>query len=371
MLMSDERLLATFLDLVRIYSPSGLENDCAQYCADALRQAGCSVRFDGAAAITGSDVGNMIAELPGTAPGVIVLSAHFDVVEPCDGVEPVVEDGKVFSAGETVLGADDKAGLAAAIEGVRRLAEEGGTYPTVRCVFTVQEEVGLHGAKALNPQDVAADLCLVLDADGSPGGIVIAAPSHYTFKAEFHGRASHAGVAPEKGVSAIRMTSDAVSRMELGRLDDKTTANVGTISGGTATNVIAARTSLTGECRSLDKKRAEEVRDAMDTALREAADAFGGAVEVAWTLEYESFQLSEDHPVVSALELACRDIGVEPRTFSTGGGSDANIIAALGVPTVALSCGMSGVHGTDEQISIADLNALAALVVAAARRLVR
>lgn len=367
--MSDERLLDTFLDLVRIYSPSGAEKACAEYCAAALVEAGCSVRFDDAGAAIGSDIGNLIAELPGTAEGTLVLSAHFDVVEPCRDVEPLVRDGLVFSAGETVLGADDKAGLAAAIEAVRRLVEGGGRYPTVRCVFTIQEEVGLRGAKELDSADVAADLCLVLDAAGSPGGIVTAAPTHYTFAATFHGRASHAGVAPEKGVSAIRIASDAVARMDLGRLDVETTANVGTVAGGTATNVIPARVSMTGECRSLDAERVEQVRSAMEGAMNAAAESAGGCVEVVWTLEYAGFELADDHEAIEALRLACADVGLKPRTFKTGGGSDANIIAALGVPTVALSCGMAGVHGTEEQLAIEDLRALAALVEASARRM--
>lgn len=367
--MSDERLLSTFLELVRIDSPSKHEAACAAYCADALKAAGCIVRFDDTAEATGSDTGNLIAELPGTAPGVLVLSAHLDVVQPCMGVEPVVRDGRVFSAGETVLGGDDKAGLATAIETVRRLAEEGGSYPTVRCVFSVQEEIGLRGAKELRADDVTGDLCLVLDADGMPGGIVTAAPTHYTFDAAFTGRASHAGVAPERGVSAIRMAADAISRMELGRLDEQTTANVGSIRGGTATNVIPARVELTGECRSLDRARVESVRELMDAAMRGAAEAAGGLVDIEWTLEYEGFAFPDDHGAVELVRAACAEAGVESRTFRTGGGSDANIISALGVPTLALSCGMTGVHGTEEEIAVADIEALTRLVTAVARRM--
>ncbi|PKQ16212.1 MAG: peptidase, partial [Actinobacteria bacterium HGW-Actinobacteria-7] len=160
------RLLSTFLDLVRIYSPSGSEADCASYCAAALRDAGCTVRFDDSAQATGSNTGNLIAVLPGTVPATLVVSAHMDVVEPCLGVEPVVQDGRVFSAGETVLGGDDKSGLAVAIECVRHFSESGEPHPTVKCVFTVKEEVGLVGAKQLGAEDVAGDLCLVLDAAG-------------------------------------------------------------------------------------------------------------------------------------------------------------------------------------------------------------
>lgn len=368
---ADERLLATFLDLVRIDSPSKRESACAAYCAAALEAAGCSVRFDNSAEKTGSDTGNLIAEFPGTAPGTLVLSAHLDCVQPCEGVEPVIAGGIVTSAGETVLGADDKAGLAAAIECVRRLGERDGARPTVRCIFTVQEECGLCGAKALAPTEVAGDVCLVLDADGTPGGIVTGAPTHYTFTAEFIGRASHAGVQPEAGVSAILMAADAIKRMPAGRIDERTTANVGTVEGGTATNVIAGRCRLTGECRSRDRATVESVKAQMDAAMKTAASEAGGSVEIEWTLEYEGFDVDPADPMLGAVSDACTAAGAQVRLYATGGGSDANIFAAKGVPTFALSCGMQGVHGTDEQIAVADLETLARVCVEAADAVMR
>jgi len=366
-----QRLLATFLDLVQIDSPSGEERACAEYCAGALRSVGCSVRFDDSCEATGSDTGNLIAELPGTGPATLILSAHLDTVEPGRGVQPVISDGYIFSAGETVLGADDKAGLASAIEAVRRLTESSVPHPALRCVFTVKEEIGLIGAKALEPDSVAGDLCLVLDADGVPGGLVVAAPTHYTFKARFHGRAAHAGVAPEKGISAIAIAADAISRLPIGRLDDMTTANVGSIAGGRATNVITAAVDITGECRSLDPDRVEDLREQMERTMKQAAEDRGGSVEVAWTLEYRGFTLDEEEPALLALEHACVETGLKPSLMKTGGGSDANIISALGVPTVALACGMQGVHSIDEQIAVADLEALTRLCVAAAHALAK
>ncbi len=368
---ANERLLQTFLDLVRIDSPSGSEAGCAAYCERVLTEAGCAVRYDDSAGATGSDTGNLIAELPGTAPGTLVLSAHLDCVEPCRGVVPRIENGLVFSEGETVLGGDDKAGLAVAIECVRRLAEGESPHPSVRCVFTVQEELGLVGAKQLRAQDASGDLCLVLDAAGSPGGIVIAAPTHYTFVAQFEGRAAHAGVEPEAGISAVKMSSEAITRLPIGRLDAETTANVGTVKGGTATNVIAARVEITGECRSLDRARVEALKSEMDRTMREVAEEQGGSVGITWNLEYEGFRLADDDEVVKLVAESCVEVGLEPSTFSTGGGSDANAIAAMGVPVVALSCGMDGVHSTTEQLAIADLERLAALCVAVALRLAR
>ncbi|MFU8890815.1 MAG: M20/M25/M40 family metallo-hydrolase [Anaerosomatales bacterium] len=364
--MSTDRLLATFIDLVRIDSPSGLEAALAGRCAAELEAMGFSVRFDASAALTGSNTGNLIAELPGTAPGapVLLLCAHLDCVEPCRGVEPVVTDGVISSAGNTVLGADDKAGIAAIFEGVRRTIEAGSVRGDIRVILTVAEECGLRGAKALDPADAAADLCLVLDADGEPGGIVVGAPTHYTFTAAFTGAASHAGVAPERGRSALLMAARAIDAMQLGRLDAHTTANVGTIEGGTATNVVPARVTLAGECRSLDAHRIDEVRAAMDAAMKEAAASLDGEVEVVWTKEYEAFHTPEDSAAIAVMRDACADAGVTPRLFATGGGSDGSIFAERGTPTVVLSCGMRSVHSTEETLSVAELEALTRLVSA-------
>jgi len=365
----NERLLATFLELVQIDSPSGEEASCAAYCAEQLAAAGCDVRFDDSAGKTGSNTGNLIAELPGDGPAVLILSAHLDTVEPGRGVVPRIEDGYVLSEGETILGADDKAGLAASIECVRRLAERGSDRPTVRCVFTVQEEVGLRGAKHVHADALKCDLCLVLDAEGPVGGVIVGAPTHYTFDALFEGRAAHAGVAPEQGISAIAIAADAISHMQIGRLDDETTANVGSIQGGNATNVITPKVVITGECRSLNRARVEQVREAMEKAMEDAAARAGGSADVVWTCEYEGFGIPQESGVVRAMEAACSDTGLKASLRTTGGGSDANIFAGMGVPTLALSCGMLHVHGVDERIAIHDLEALVELIVAAALRL--
>jgi tripeptide aminopeptidase len=367
--MSDERLLSTFLDLVQIDSPPGSEAATAAYCARELERAGCRVWFDDSAGATGSDTGNVIAELPGTAPGVLGLSAHLDVVEPCRGIRAVTTDGVIHSAGPTVLGADDRVGLAVAIETVRRLAENTAPHPAIRILFTVQEEVGLVGAKQLAAEQVLCDLCLVLDAEGPPGGIVVGSPTHYTFCAEFYGRASHAGVAPEQGISAIAMAAEAISAMELGRLDEQTTANVGSVRGGRATNVVAARVDMTGECRSLDRERVESVRESMDGAMRSAAAVAGGHVDIDWHLEYEGFGVAADAEPVTMVSAAIRDAGLEASQFRTGGGSDANVFASLGVPTLALACGMAGVHGTAEEVAVDDLGRLADICWSVAARL--
>ncbi len=365
------RVVDTFLDLARISSPTGREAGVAGYVSRELEALGWSLRFDETQHLTGSDTGNLIATLPGTAPGLrVAFAAHMDCVDPCEGVEPVLVDGVIRTAGDTVLGGDDKVGVAAMIDAARRLAESGEPHAEVRLIFTVSEEQGLVGAKALAPEDASTDVCLVLDADGAVGGIVTAAPTHYTFEATFTGRAAHAGVEPEKGISAIVMASAAIAGMELGRLDDHTTTNIGTIAGGSATNVVAPSCTVTGECRSLDRDRVEMVREAMDAAMHDAAARYDGTVEVAWTLAYEGFSVPDDASAAALVAAACADIGIESRTFTTGGGSDANVFAALGIPTLVLASGMSKVHSTDEELEVVQLQRLADLVLSVIRRAV-
>lgn len=366
--MSD-RLTDTFLDLVRVESPTGHEADVALLIADQLRTAGCDVHFDDTQVETGSDTGNLIAVLPATGPGrTIVLSAHMDCVDPCAGIEPVIRDGIVYSAGDTILGGDDKSGIAAIIELVRRLTQSDAPHPEVRILLTVAEENGLVGAKALSPQDCVGDVCFVLDAAGDVGGIVTAAPTHFVFRAVFSGRAAHAGVEPERGVSAVLMAARAIAAMQLGRLDAETTANIGTVYGGSATNVVAPTCEVTGECRSLDKARAVSVRDALDAELHRAAEELGGSVEVSWKLEYEGFRFDETAPEVMLAKDACADIGITPRLFKTGGGSDGNVLSAKGVPTLVLSSGMTDVHSVDESLDLTQLSLLVALLEAIVAR---
>jgi tripeptide aminopeptidase len=368
--VSDERLLQTFLDLVRIPTAPFREASCARYCAQALTECGAEVVFDDTRAATGSDTGNLVAWIPGTVPGLrLGLSAHMDTVGDASEVVPVVGGDRVVRpAGDTILGADDKAGLAAVIEAVRRVTERGQRHAGIQILFTVAEEVGLVGAKAMAPETIRADLVLVLDAMGQVGGIVTAAPTHRTFRAEFTGTAAHAGVEPEKGSSALLMAARAVSSMGLGRIDEDTTANIGTISGGVATNVVAPHAVVTGECRSIDPERVERVCAAMEAALRSAAAEGGGAVQVTWQTEYRSYRIDEASPEYLLVASAMRDLGIEPRPFHTGGGADSNIFAAAGVAAMALSGGMADVHGPGEHIAVSEIEVMTALVEAVIAR---
>ncbi len=195
---------------------------------------------------------------------------------------------------------------------------------------------------------------------------MVGAPYHNSFIATFRGKAAHAGVCPEKGISAIALAAAAINAMQLGRLDEVTTANIGTIAGGSATNVVAHTCKITGECRSLDSERAESVRDAMDAAMRDAAASAGGTVTVEWDDAYEGFAVPIDSDEVRLVMQACETIGIPAHTYTTGGGSDANVFATHGTPTLVLGTGMTGVHSTDESLEVLQLERLADLLVAVA-----
>ncbi|MDY2624991.1 MAG: M20/M25/M40 family metallo-hydrolase [Coriobacteriales bacterium] len=368
--MNEDRLLSTFLDLVRIGCPSLHEAPVAAYCRRELEAAGCTVVEDDTREQTGSDTGNLIATLPGTLPGKVFFDAHMDSVEPCTGVNPQIRDGVIWSDGTTVLGGDDKVGVASIIELMRSLAECDEPHPTVVGILTVGEEIGLLGSRA-----VSADLfeggepCFVLDDSEHPGTVTLAAPTHYVFTATFTGKAAHAGVCPEAGISAIQMAADAIAHMPLGRLDQRTCANVGTISGGTADNVVAAQAVITGECRSLEPLSVMGVKDRIQQACDQAAAARGGSVEVAWTKEYDGYDIPEDHPAVQVLRDAAASCGFAFNTLISLGGSDANVLGSKGCVPLVLGTGMTDFHTTTEHLAVGDLIGTCQLALAIVRRM--
>lgn len=361
--MNPKRLLDLFVEAVQIESPSRNEAAMAAWCEQQLVDLGFEVSFDNAAEKTGSNTGNLIACRAGDAKGQLVLSAHLDTVEPCENIQPIIENGIIRSAGDTILSADDKAGIVGILEGVRSLIEAGDALPDIMVVFTTCEELSLLGSGAMDSSLLPAGApCYVLDADGAPGSIILGAPCHFTFHATFTGRAAHAGVEPETGVSAISMAAAAIDAMRLGRLDESSTANVGLIKGGREVNVVADKCEVEGECRSLYRDRAEKQRAAMTAALESAAQRRGGSVEVVWRKDYDAVLYEEGDPLVQGIVRATQAAGLTPRCAYSGGGADANILAACGVRAITLGNGMTNFHSVDEHISVADLEGTARLV---------
>ena len=361
--MNKQRVLDTFLDLVAINSPSQHESAMAAYCAKRLEQLDFSVRFDRSKAATGSDTNQIIAFRPGTAPGHIALSAHMDCVQPCLDIEPRIDDGIIHTDGSTTLSGDDKSGVAEIFEAVQSAGESDKPCPDVTVLLSVCEERGVGGAPNF-PDQLFDDqtLCLVLDAEGPAGTIFTAAPHHYAFRATFRGRAAHAGSEPEQGLSAIQMAALAIERMPLGRIDDQTTASVGTIQGGTARNIVPDVCVVVGECRSLDPAADERMRQNLDRALHEGAREFGGTVDVDWTLLYPDVSVPADDPDVKLLQRAAKRAGLTPRLAVTGSGSDANVLAPKGAKPIPIACGTVGFHSLRESLPVRDLQNCALFV---------
>ncbi len=366
-MINNERLLSTFLDYVRIDSESTHEGAMAARVAGDLKAIGCQVSFDNSQDKTGSDTGNLYAVLPGTTDGeAILFSAHMDTVVPGVGVEPVIEDGVIRSKGDTVLGGDDKSGVAAVVEALRTITEKNLPHPTVEVVFTVCEEVGLRGSKHMDYSKVTAKKAAVLDSGGDAGKIITAAPGQYKLNAAVIGRRAHAGVAPEEGISAIQVLAEAISNMKLLRIDEETTANIGAISASYATNIVPERAELVGECRSRRDDKLEAQGKHMMDCLQAACDKFGATLEGGLTKAYSAYSFGPEDPFVQEVSAACKKAGLEPCLAASGGGSDANNMNLNGIKALVLGTGMAKVHTTNEEITVKNLEDTAALVLALA-----
>jgi tripeptide aminopeptidase len=358
-----ERLYETFVSLCRIASPSGHERPCADWVAGELARIGLDVDEDGAGPGAGADSGNLFARVDGRGQTSIMLCAHLDTVPPIAPIEPALIDGGWVNAHPGILGADNKAAVAVLIELARRLharpAEVG-----VELVFTVSEENGLHGAKGFDVGRLRSRLGYVFDHASPIGEIVIASPTYQRVVADVYGRAAHAGIRPEDGRSAIAAAARAIAAMELGRLDSETTANVGTINGGTATNVVPERCRIEAEVRGLDEQRVEQVLTAIVDHLHDAADAGECDLDVTVERMFTGYRSKPRAPHVGLAEQALRACGYEPSLIVTGGGSDANAFEAAGLPCVNLANGTERNHQPDERVSVDALNGMLEVAIA-------
>lgn len=364
--INKERLLDEFLELVQIDSETGEEADIATILKKKFEDLGVEVLEDDAKNITGHGANNLICNLKGSKEGVdtIYFTSHMDTVVPGNGVKPSIEDGYIVTDGTTILGADDKTGLAAIFEAIRSLNENEVEHGDIQFIITVGEESGLVGAKALDSSLLKAKYGYALDSDGQVGNIIVAAPTQAKINAIVKGKTAHAGVAPEKGVSAITLASRAIAKMPLGRLDDETTANIGRFEGGQKTNIVCDHVEILAEARSLVPEKMEEQVEKMKNAFYETAKEMGGEVELDVQVMYPGFKQKAGDQVVEVARSAAKKIGRESELLTSGGGSDANIIAGHGVPTVNLAVGYEDIHTTNERMPVAELEKVAELVTA-------
>jgi tripeptide aminopeptidase len=368
-------LLPFFLELAAIPSPPGSERLVADRVGGYLEALGLEVDEDGAGPVVGSDAGNLYCRLPGRAGGgtPILLCAHLDTVPPTGPLEPVVgEDGVVRNAGGTILGADNKAAVVVMLDAARRIVQEGLAHGGIELLFTPKEEVGLLGAEAFDHTRLEAELGYVYDQAAPIGELILGAPSQRSLEVRFHGRASHAGMYPEEGRSAIAAAARAIADLRLGRIDEVTSANVGTIRGGVARNIVPEWCVFEAEVRSHDERRLAEVVQEVLDACAFAASLSDCGLETEVHESYRAYRFTPADPVVRLAAQALERSGVTPTTALSGGAADANVFNERGIPCLNMANGMAAIHTADEHIAVADLEAMVdvtlALVEAAGAR---
>lgn len=364
-MINRERLLAEFCELTRIDSPTKNERQIADILKNRLEGLGMVVTEDQAGLTIGGNCGNVFAYLKGSLPQapILLLSAHMDTVDPCLSIEPVIHNGRITSAGSTILGADDKAGIAPILEALRTIQEQSIPHGDIQVIFNVAEEGGLHGSKNIDKTQLKADLGFVLDAVGEPGIIILEAPGQDRINVTIKGRASHAGATPEDGISAIVVAAKAIACMQTGRIDEETTSNIGTIQGGLATNIVADRVEITCESRSRNIGKLERQTAGMCETFKRCADEMGAVAEIDVIRLYDSFTIIKESKIALLTAQAAQSANLTATFEATGGGSDANYYNSYGVPCVVLGIGMQKPHTTDEFIEEEDLYRSAKLVV--------
>jgi len=366
-----ERLLADFVRLCEIESPSRCERAVADAVKADLEALGLTVEEDDSRAETGSDAGNMLARIQGPPDSrTILLCAHLDTVPLAAPVEVTQENGVLTNRHEAILGADNKAAVATILAAARRLTAQPPPVG-VELLFTTCEEQALAGAKAFDPSRLTSEFGYVFDHASPIGELVTASPTYYRLEADFRGQAAHAGIRPEAGHNAIVAAANAIAAIEIGRLDESTTANVGQIEGGTAANVVAERCKVVLEARSLDDVRAGEVVSSMVDAIAASASDLECDVETAVERLFRGYKLARTAPVVEIAADALRSLDIEAVYINTGGGSDANALIAAGLPVLNLANGTQGNHQPDECVTVdaleTTLDLTLAIVAASAR----
>jgi tripeptide aminopeptidase len=350
---SSERMVSQFMEMVRIDSESGDEARMMEYLLGALAELGGDAELDG--------YGNLIARFPakgceGKAP--VLLSCHADTVKPGRGIEPVLEDGVIRSAGDTILGADDKAGIAEVLEAMR-VAE---VHPPLEFAVSRQEEVGLLGVKNLDFGKLKAKRGFLMDND-TLETIVVGGPSYFAIDVAITGKAAHAGMEPEKGVSAIVAAARAITALRLGRLDHETTANVGVIEGGLIRNGVPDRAKLLAECRSANHDKGVALAEEMERIIRREVEAAGAQVKITTENLCRAVSIPDDAPTVKIAQRALETVGIHARPIFITGFTDASIYNNQGIEMAVVGIGAQNEHSTEERIAVADMEkALAALV---------
>jgi tripeptide aminopeptidase len=372
-LIDHERLRNLLIELIKIDSLSRKERNVAMRLKREMEELGATVLIDDAGEKVGGNVGNLIAYFPGdhSPAEPLLLSAHMDTVVPGEGIVPILEGDILRTDGHTVLGGDDKSGVAIICEVMRVIKENRLPCGPIDVVFTICEEAGLIGAKCLNVGQLHARTGLVLDSD-SVGYLFTRAPAANRMEFHVYGRAAHAGIYPEKGINAIKIAAEGIAKMQLGRIDHETTANIGMIEGGTAVNIVPNQVVLCGQARSHSPEKLDRQTEHMKHCLEEAAERhtleLGGKrytarIEAKIEHDYDRMDVPESAPIVKLVHAAAKNLNLEVKTDATGGGCDANVLNQKGLVVANLGTGMRDIHTVNEWVDLKDLYMSAAMVL--------
>lgn len=362
-MINQDRLLNEFLELVRISSQTENERQLADLLTAKLQAMGLDVFEDDVNKLIGGNAGNLFATLKGepSLPKAVFM-AHMDTVPPCTVVNPVIKDGVIYTDGTSVLGGDNKSGIATILEAVRCVQEQNIAHGDIQIVFTVAEETGLKGSKNIDPKLLNADLGFAVDSTGTPGEFVITTPGMYIMHFEIKGKAAHAGVMPENGVNAVLAAARAIVEAPQGRIDEETTANLGLITGGSAINTVADYAKVSGEARSRCPQKLEAQVQAMTGAFERVTTEMGAELTIKMDRALAPYLLTEQDRIYQVTQQAMLDLGLTPVPKASNGGSDANSLNEFGIPSTVLATGQMKGHTTEEYITIEHLGQTAEII---------
>lgn len=367
MLINKERILKEFFDLIQLPCPSFKERPAADYVIPKLQELGAVsiVEDSQSREALGGDTGCIVADFKGNVANApkILLAAHLDCVANCIGIKPQIVDGVIKSDGTTILGGDDKGGVVAILETLRCLKEQNIPHGDIQVLFSVCEEQGVAGTRTMNGSLLNADFGYALDSSGRPGKIIFAAPGQNKIFAKIHGKTAHGGVAPEKGINAIKKAAEILCGVPTSRIDEETTCNIGIINGGVATNVVPDLVEVAMDCRSRNKAKMDKLTQDIIDAFVEGGKKVDTPVEVEVKKSYDPYCLDHNSTCIQLAAKACEELGLEVNITATGGGSDASHINGHGVPCTVLGTGMTNVHTVEEILLEEDLYMCAELTL--------
>lgn len=370
-MINREKVTSKFIDMVKISSPSLKEREMGDYLLKTLNDLGLEVYEDNAGKENGGNCGNIVGILKAPNKKKVLFSSHMDTVLPCEKVTPVIENGIIKTDGTSVLGGDDKGGIAAILEMLRVIKENNLDHPEIIVVFSIAEEIGLRGARAFEIEKYSPDFSYILDSSGKPGVAIVQAPHSAKGEIKIIGKPAHAGINPEDGINAFTVAAHAVSKLRLGRIDKETTSNIGIVKGGEAVNIVMPEISMMYEARSFDGEKLDNLLKETNDIFEEVAKEFGAKVENGVKKGYAGFKLDENLEIINHLKKACENINLKCELKSSGGGSDANVYNAKGYVAVNLAVGMTKVHTTEEYIEIDDLVKMSKLTLEIVKELAK